>query len=323
MKTARILTPIIGAALIAGCSEAANEPVSVSVPGMPSPELALQRSLDRINGFLGSINERIETPARGAIPLAVTDTRRAQRPLNITPPTSTPSAVPEPAQAQEARPVFGPSAVWFAYGDGYPRIRCAPGSICLVRLQRGETMDGSALTGADLGGWRADLVRGTRGVHAGWAVALTPQAGARPSVLHFATSRRSYALALQPDGDTMRTVAFTYGPSDGTTQPEPPTPTSQSPGKSGPDFTYHIEGPDLPWKPMRVYCDDGHTYFQFPPGGIVSAPRLLVISPALSAAQPYRVIGDSYVVDRRVDQAMLIGAGPGAPVIRITHGGKT
>lgn len=334
----RLMLPIVSTAGLAGCAhEASTAPVPVAVPGMPSPELALQKSLDRISGFLGSLNERIPTPARQSVALATTPDRAMQR-------TPAPSARPEttpdtpegaatsgslhetiPPHAHEATPLYGKGVVWFGFGDGYARIRCTPGQVCIVRLQKGETMEADALAAEVGSGWRADLVRGTRGIHAGWAVVLTPSPSARSSVLRFTTNRRSYVLALEPSAPAMRIVAFTYSPNDPATQPDPQTePAANAPvvAQTSPDFSYTISGPEAPFRPMRVYRDGGHTYIQFPPGGINSAPRLVVLAPAMTGTQPYRVIGDSYVVDRPVDDAMLIGAGAHAPVIRMTHGGK-
>lgn len=334
----RLMLPIVSTAGLAGCAhEASTAPVPVAVPGMPSPELALQKSLDRISGFLGSLNERIPTPARRNVVLATTPVRVKPRTpgpsehAETTPATGEVSGVSGPLHetipsgVHEATPLYGKGVVWFGFGDGYARIRCTSGQVCIVRLQKGETMEADALAAEAGSGWRADLVRGTHGIHAGWAVALTPAPSARPSILRFTTNRRSYVLALEPSAPAMRIVAFTYSPNDPASQPEPPgsePAATLTARQAAPDFAYQISGPDVPFRPMRVYRDGGHTYIQFPPGGINAAPRLVVLAPAMTGTQPYRVIGDSYVVDRPVDDAMLIGPGAHAPVIRMTHGGK-
>lgn len=322
MKNGPVMLPLVILCSLAACSgEQSSPPVSVDVPGMPSPELALQKSLDRINGFLGSLNERIATPARSSFLLAITH----DRPVVLAPaaPAVKQPPVTSAESAAEAKPIRGRNGiVWFAFGDGYPRIGCVSGQVCIVRLQLGETMTAGALSLPEKSGWAADLVQGSHGIHAGWAVALTPSPNPRRAVLRFTTNRRSYVLLLDPSEATMRSVAFTYSAGDPASQPDPPPSPLAMAQKNTPDFDYRMTGAQPTWKPMRIYREGGHTYIQFPPGGINAAPRLVVISPKSAATQPYRTVGDSYVVDLPVDDAMLIGSEAGSPVVRITHGGK-
>lgn len=315
---------IASALALASCATAApSAPVDVEVPGVPSPELALQTSIDRVHGFLASLDQRVDTPVRSMTPLPVTDVTAAvpQTPYAI---PNAQAGVAAPSGA-EARPLFGRGGVaWFAFGDGYPRIHCAPGDSCVIRLAPGETVADGALDPEPAPGWHATLVRGTRGIHAGWAIVLTAQTDASDAVLHLSTNRRTYAMLLDPTPPSMRTVAFTYASSDPTVQPEPPQGGAAGPTiPSGPpDFAYTVSGAKVPWTPIRVYADGAHTYIQFTPGAISASPRLVIIAPAEASSQPYRVVGDSYVIDRVVPQAMLIGRGAGAPVVQITHIGK-
>lgn len=322
MKNALFMLPLVGLAALSGCAgENTETPVTVDVPGMPSPELALQKSLDRINGFLGSLNQRIDTPVRQTTALAVTPSH----PINLAPQAlaSSPPVTSPPAASHEASPLAGKAGLtWFAYGDGYARVRCAPGALCILRLQPGETVASEALAVEPKAGWRTDLVRGTRGIHAAWAVALTPDPTARQSILRFSTSRRSYVVILDPVGPSMRSIAYSYASGDPQTQPEPPPSPEALAKRNTPDFDFHMTGSSPAWKPLRIYREGDHTYIQFPPGGINSAPRLVVLSPSTTATQPYRTVGDSYVVDLPVTDALLIGNDPGSPTIRISHGGK-
>jgi len=118
MKNALFMLPLAGLAALSGCAgENTDTPVTVDVPGMPSPELALQKSLDRINGFLGSLNQRIDTPVRQTTALAVTPSR----PINLVPQAQAFSSpvTPPPAAPHEASPLAGKAGLtWFAYGDG-------------------------------------------------------------------------------------------------------------------------------------------------------------------------------------------------------------
>ncbi|MBS1035851.1 TrbG/VirB9 family P-type conjugative transfer protein [Gluconobacter cerinus] len=322
MKNALFMLPLVGLAALSGCAGANTEtPVTVDVPGMPSPELALQKSLDRINGFLGSLNQRIDTPARQTTALAVTPSH----PITLAPQpqaSSLPIAPPATA-AHEASPLPGKAGLtWFAYGEGYARIHCANGALCILRLQPGETVEEDALSVEPRAGWRTNLVRGTRGIHAAWAVALTPGLSAQQSVLHLATSRRAYVALLDPTGPSMKSVAFSYASADPQIQPEPPPSPEALARLNTPDFNFQMTGASPSWKPLRIYREGAHTYIQFPPGGINHAPRLVVLAPSTVGTQPYRTVGDSYVVDLPVSDALLIGSEPDSPTIRISHGGK-
>ncbi|WP_225063069.1 TrbG/VirB9 family P-type conjugative transfer protein [Komagataeibacter rhaeticus] len=326
MKRNHLLLAVLP--LLAGCAAHPDTaPVDVTTPGLPSPELALQHSIDRVHSFMGSLNQRLDVPSPVAAPSGA-----AEAALAKTAPAAAPSASPAlPARAatpQAARPdpapIYGKGGiVWFAYADGSPVITCAAGDLCIVRLQAGETasQDAAVLTGS--AGWRADVVRGTKGVHAGWAVAISATSQATEAVLRLVTNRRSYILRLTPRAPGMRTVAFAYGANDPVSQPEPAEiPASGTHDRSPPDFSYRMSGAEPSWKPMRVYRDGGRTYIQFPPGGINAAPRLVIVSPQASGVQDYATTGDSYIVNRPVDDALLIGREAGSPTIRIVHGGK-
>ncbi|MCI1374169.1 MAG: TrbG/VirB9 family P-type conjugative transfer protein [Acetobacter sp.] len=316
------MLPVASLVALSGCAgDNALTPVTVDVPGMPSPELALQKSLDRINGFLGSLNQRIDTPVRQTTALAVTPSR----PIRLTPQSQAPTqpASPIDSAAHEARPLQGKAGLtWFAYGDGYARLHCAPGSLCILRLQPGETVGNEAYSIEPKKGWRTDLVKGTRGIHSTWAMVLTPNTSAQRSVLHITTNRRTYVVVLDPTGPSMRSVAFSYASGDPHIQPDPPPSPEALAKLNTPDFNYLMTGASPSWKPLRIYREGAHTYIQFPPDGINHAPRLVVLSPSNAGTQPYRTVGDSYVVDLPVGDALLIGNEPDSPTIRISHGGK-
>ncbi|WP_264799052.1 TrbG/VirB9 family P-type conjugative transfer protein, partial [Acetobacter peroxydans] len=226
-------------------------------------------------------------------------------------------AAPSPA-TRNATPLIGKGGVtWFAFADGTPTINCRYPDICILRLDRGETALTSDLTIEDMSNWHVDLVRGGKGIHQGWAVAIGPGARATRTTLSLNSSQHTYRMILNAQANSMRTIAFTHAPGDPVSQPDI-TPRTGITGT--PDFAFRMTG-NAPWKPMRVYREAGQTYIQFPPGGINAAPRLVVISPKATNAQDYTVVGDSYVVPRAVDEALLIGNGAQAPEIHITHGG--
>lgn len=299
---------------LSGCGSARNaEPVTVATPGLPSPERALQQSLDRVHAFMASLNERLETPARLSVPMQHTTDAM----IVSTAPSAQKTPIPTSSPPPQASPLTGKGGVtWFGFGDGTPTINCRYPDICIVRLEQGETALQTDLRIDDMSNWHADLVRGDKGIHSGWAIALDPGAQATQTTLELKSSRRIYRLALSSSGASMRSVAFTHTPGEPLSQPE----IVHTVGKTGtPDFTYHMSG-KASWAPLRAYREAGRTYIQFPPGGINAAPRLVIISPQSTHTQAYQTIGDSYVVDLPVDKAMLIGHEPGSPTILITHG---
>jgi len=297
---------------LTACTErAATRPVVVDTPGMPSPELALQRSVDRVHAFMASLNERLPTPARDTVPLAVT---APSQPVALKPHALLAATMPE------ATPLRGGNGiVWFAFGEGYAQLRCARGTICILRLQPGETVQGEPGEEARQAGWQLNVVRGAKGIHAAWALALAPTTAAHGAILRMSTNRRRYAVELVPDGESMRTVAFTYAPGDPDTEPAPPVPHAAMPA-AVPDFRFTVTGPDVPWKPLRVYRDGGRTYVQFPPGGVLAAPRVAVLAPHTAAPQVRHTVADSYVIDGAVEEMLLsVGTGGDRVTIHIKH----
>ncbi|MBB2156627.1 TrbG/VirB9 family P-type conjugative transfer protein [Gluconacetobacter diazotrophicus] len=308
---------IVLAAGLSGCGNDGNtQPVEVVTPGLPSPERALQQSLDRVHGFMESLNQRLPTPARESVPLAMTMPRTPHPALAMSPRVgSTPSLSVTP---REARPLYGKGGiVWFGFADGFSRIHCAAGGLCMIRLQAGEHLSGDHTVMVQQAGWRFTFIRGTHGIHATPAVIVDPSANATRTVLHVDTDRRSYALELVPTGPTMKAVAFAYADGDPQSQPEPPPVETDT---LKPDFDYHITGPDVPWKPLRVYRDGGRTYIQFPPGGILAAPRVTVLAPHHLTPEIRQSVADSYVIDGPIDDMLLsVGFGANRVELHVKH----
>lgn len=308
--------------LLAGCADSGTtQPVTVAVPGLPSPELALQRSLDRVHAFMSSLDQRLATPVKATHALATADAIPSA-PLNIIPAdiTDRRRQPVRPALSSDAAPVlFGKrGTAWIPFGQGYTLLRCAPLETCIVRLERGERVSDSAQIGQDLSTWHVDVVRGTHGIHAAWAVAISPGRNAQAATLHFTTNRRRYALGLLPEGPSMSSVAFTYGPGDPSQQAEPPL--SKSSGATQTDFAYAVTGPDAPFKPLRVYREGPKTYVQFSAEGVAARPRLTVLAPHSERPAEQHIVGNSYVIDGRIDRMILsTGSGQHRIAIHISH----
>jgi type IV secretion system protein VirB9 len=84
------------------------------------------------------------------------------------------------------------------------------------------------------------------------------------------------------------------------------------------NFSYKIDGPNLPFRPMRAFDDGSHVYIQMAPEMKTSpAPALLISAGNGTQMVNYRVEGDYYVVDRLFDEAILV-SGVGRQQDRVT-----
>lgn len=323
---------LVALGILSGCAhdhDADTAPVRVNTPGMPSAELALQQSIDRVHGFITNMQQRLgDDPAlriRPGVARSVTAVA-PHAPLTVAGATAPGAATTTPAAvapvAHSATPITGKGGVtWFAFGDGTPTLTCHHPAICMIRLEAGETALASQITLSDTANWHTDLVRGTSGIHAGWALAIEPGPQARQAQLSLPTSRRVYNIALSAALPSMTTVAFTHAPTDPLSQPAfaPASPLAAY-DRSNPDFRYTLSGATPPWTPLRVYRDAGHTFIDFPQGQIVTRPRLVVLAPHVAQPNAYHVAGDSYVVDAVIDDLQLIGASTDQPTVRATYG---
>ncbi|WP_025827374.1 TrbG/VirB9 family P-type conjugative transfer protein [Acetobacter okinawensis] len=304
MKKAHLLVALC---ILSGCThdhDADTAPVRVDTPGMPSAELALQQSIDRVHGFITNMQQRLgDDPALRILPGSARSTvATATRPsatANNPPTSGTPPATPAASShgAINATPLIGKGGItWFAFGDGRPTVTCQYPAICLVRLELGETAQASQITLSDTEHWHTDLVRGTHGIHAGWALAIEPGPEAREAQISLPTSRRTYNIQLVASTPSMTSIAFTHAPNDPLSQPPfaPASPLAAY-GRSNPDFRYTLSGATPPWTPLRVYRDAGHTFIDFPQGQIVHRPQLVILAPHIAQANAYHVAGDSYV----------------------------
>src|SRR5207253_2703489 len=88
-------------------------------------------------------------------------------------------------------------------------------------------------------------------------------------------------------------------------------------GTSNLNFSYAVNGPEVPWRPIRAFDDGMHVFIQMPDTMKSSeAPALLIAAPGGNQMVNYRVRGDYYVVDRLFDRAALV-AGVGRQQDRV------
>ena len=74
------------------------------------------------------------------------------------------------------------------------------------------------------------------------------------------------------------------------------------------NFSYKIQGPNVPWRPVRAFDDGSHVYIQMPAGMKTSdAPALLIAAGGGTQMVNYRVRGSYFVVDRLFEKGDAAG----------------
>ena len=84
---------------------------------------------------------------------------------------------------------------------------------------------------------------------------------------------------------------------------------------------YRIEGAHAAWRPTRVWDDGTHVYMEMPPAmKTADAPALMLKQGGGEQMVNYRRSGDSIIVDRLFDKAMLVsGVGSDRDAVTITR----
>lgn len=227
-------------------------------------------------------------------------------------------------------------SVTLRYGDGLPRVVCAPLQVCDIELQQGETIRGANL--GDAVRWEASpAVSGPEG-HEVPHVVIKPkarEAGSSTSLV-VTTDRRTYHFALALSESTyMPRVTFSYPDTEDAAwvvyraqqelekkqeekKVRAKASSSQDTNKQPLDFNYDIEG-RAPWKPLRVYNDGKHTYIDFPADSFYAdIPVLLsVAGDGDEELVNYRVKGTQFKVDRVLSEAVLV-SGVGSDQARVS-----
>lgn len=209
------------------------------------------------------------------------------------------------------------------------RLYAAVGRISDIVLEPGETLIDKAA--GDTLRWVVGDTTSGMGKSQQTHVLVKPVAANLRTNLIITTNRRTYHLELVSTRETyMASLSWHYPQSslpenrasDRATYPAS-TESSETKAPLSPatlNFDYGIEGPKLPWKPIRVYDDGVHVYLQFARTlqNFEAAP-LFVIGNSGSELVNYRQQGNSYIVDRLFDRAELrLGAGK-QQVVRITR----
>jgi P-type conjugative transfer protein TrbG len=232
----------------------------------------------------------------------------------------------EVARGWSARTVRSGDAVVYPFGRTQPTVTCAPLRACVIQLEAGETVLGSAAGDAER--WLIDhTVTGNGGRTV--LVIIKPTACDLTSNLVISTDRRVYDLTLssppcagKPGAAAdvyARHVSFYYPDAmvsrESTRASGTPSlaETRGVDGATGPEalnFSYQWK-PDrrVHWNPSVVYDDGVHCYVKLPPTAAHDElPALFLVGDDRKlAVLNYTVVGgDTFITDRVFDRIALV-----------------
>lgn len=228
-------------------------------------------------------------------------------------------------------------AVTFLHGGAMSRVLTAPLRLTDIQLEEGETI--RELQAGDTVRWQiSPSVSGSESGALVSHVIVKPVDAGLETTLNIFTDRRTYHINLKStDSKYIPLVKFAYldnlKRSLDAYNKKVSTDKSNSTMAVGGinvnisnlDFNYRIEG-SSGWKPTRVFNDGRKTYIQMPSNmNTNEAPVLLVLDGAGNEKiVNYRLVGDSYVVDKLFGSAILImGVGSSQEKVSITKSNKS
>lgn len=222
--------------------------------------------------------------------------------------------------------------VVYTFGATLPTILCAPGQVCAIWLEPGETVLKNGLFVGDPKRVELDLSQmSDRDV----VIVKIKQTGITSNMI-INTDRRSYTIQAKGTKhesipyiefiypENMNRVLDKYHAAKGMRERNKIMPSGQRLDKL--DFNYRVSGDNPKWKPVRVYSDGRQMTIQFPsahfehgapalaglggPGGVFSDPEYEVVNYRLGKD------GDTYLVDKLLDRAVLV-SGSGKNQVRV------
>ena len=263
-------------------------------------------------------------------------------------PTGSDVLAAQPAEVQQAVARHQTKGRWPSYvTPGYviypfnpaatPLVECAPLRTTDIQLAAGETITDVAI--GDSERWMATPASSGDPHEPVPHLAVKPQAAGIETNLTIYATKHIYHLLLRSGGHAMQEVEFYY-PDELLTamkdadaaaakakQVGSRTALSESAGAFASiaavdpeqlNFNYAIQGPDVPWRPVRAFDDHAHVYIEVGPQMKVSeAPALMIKAAGGSQLVNYRLAGNYFVVDRLFKQAMLV-SGVGREQDRVT-----
>jgi type IV secretion system protein VirB9 len=281
-------------------------------------------------------------------PLKLAVVAPAPKPEPPPPPTSAEVLASQPSRVRKAIkeheqsgkwPVYRmPGYVLYPYDEGpQPVLDCAPLRTTDIQLQPGETITDVAM--GDTERWMATPASSGDPRNPVPHLAVKPQAPGIETNLTIYTTKHIYHLLLRSRGRAMQEVEFYYpdellaavkdadAAAAKTKEAAIDPPGYDNDGgvvkiaavdPAQLNFTYKIDGPNLPFRPIRAFDDGSHVYIQMAPGMKTSdAPALLIAAGSGTQMVNYRVEGNYYVVDRLFNQAILV-SGVGRQQDRVT-----
>jgi type IV secretion system protein VirB9 len=272
-------------------------------------------------------------------------------PAGPPPPTAAEILAAQPAEVREAVKEHDKKGEWpsyrtrtymlYPYGEGpQPVIDCAALRTTDVQLQPGETVTDLAI--GDQERWMATPASSGDPRNPVPHIALKPQAPGIETNLTIYTTKHIYHLVLRSHTRAMQEVEFYYpeellaamrAADDASTKAKQETPQEiaiDPPGDSAGsvlkvaavdpsqlNFAYEIDGPNVPWRPLRAFDDHSHVYLEMPASMKSSqAPALLIAAGGGTQMVNYRVRGSYFVVDRLFEKGVLL-AGVGRQQDRV------
>lgn len=210
--------------------------------------------------------------------------------------------------------------VVYVFGKGMPEIVCAPLRICTLELQPGEVVVAEPQIG-DAVRWHVTPSVYGQGAKKTELVVIKPQELGLDTNLVLTTNRRVYYIRLVADqSNYMPRVAFAYPDEERKAweehiaereRREESKVATVGTSVDNLNFNYAIQvekGDGSFITPQRVFDDGQKTYIQLPPGAEVrETPALMLVGPGGTLDMVnYRVKGNTYVVDRLFDKAVLV-----------------
>jgi type IV secretion system protein VirB9 len=218
-----------------------------------------------------------------------------------------------------------------------PLVECAPLRTTDIQLAAGETITDVAI--GDSERWMATPAASGDPHEPVPHLAVKPQASGIETNLTIYATKHIYHLLLRSGGHAMQEVEFYYPDelltamkdADAAAAKAKQVGSSTVPNAQAGalvniadidpqqlNFNYAIQGPDVPWRPVRAFDDHARVYIEVGPQMKVSeAPALMIKAAGGSQLVNYRLAGNYFVVDRLFKQAMLV-SGVGREQDRVT-----
>ena len=196
----------------------------------------------------------------------------------------------------------------FKDGDVY-EVRAGVDKVSDIELQLSEQLTNAPVAG-DTVRWKIGVIKTGVGKKEITHIVLKPLETDIETNILITTNLRTYHLKAVAGDWYMPSISWNYPQeespdlSDSLSKHNQDEPLSLVPEQL--NFNYTIRGDDYAWKPLRIFDDGEHTFFQMPKSLRTSeAPALFVIDDDDPILVNYRVKGDYYIVDRLIDEAEL------------------